>query len=115
MMPKTKEEVKSILVVRSAPLPRTFEILKKMREEYPNAEISILVQQEVKDEIEKTGLVNKVIVGINPVRCLLSNGVKGGRISFFRPIPLILQLRKKAAILGEKIKDILLIVLFGSI
>ncbi|MFH0775921.1 MAG: hypothetical protein V2A53_10650 [bacterium] len=44
----------------------------------------MLVQQEVKDEIEKTcprlrsgsGLVDNVMVGINPVRCLLSNGVK---------------------------------------
>lgn len=93
-MPKTKEEVKSILVIRSAPLTRTFEALKRLREEYPNAEISILVQQEVKDEIEKTclradthrqgGFVNKVIVGI-----------KRGRISLFRHLPLVLQLRKK--------------------
>ncbi|MBU1615403.1 hypothetical protein KJ693_08830, partial [bacterium] len=51
---KTKEEVKSILVIRSAPLSRTFEALRALREEYPNAEISMLVQQEVKDEIEKT-------------------------------------------------------------
>ncbi|MBU0569069.1 hypothetical protein KKC52_13630 [bacterium] len=94
MMPKTKEEVKSILVIRSAPLPRTFEVLKKLREEYSNAEISILLQQEVKDEIEKTclpkprhrqgALANKVIVGI-----------KRGRISLFRHLPLVLQLRKK--------------------
>ena len=94
------KEVNSILVIRSAPLPRTFEVLKKLREEYSNAEISILLQQEVKNEIEKTclpkprrrqepqrrqgGLVNKVIVGI-----------KKGRISLFRHLPLVLQLRKK--------------------
>lgn len=91
---RTKEEVKSILVIRSAPLPRTFEVLKKLCEEYPNAEISILVQQEVKDEIEKTclpkpqrrqgALVDKVIVGI-----------RKGRISLFRHLPLVIQLRIK--------------------
>ena len=41
-------------------------------------------QQEVKEEIEKSALVDKVIVGI-----------KKGRISLFRHIPLVLQLRKK--------------------
>jgi len=79
-----KEEVKSILVVRSAPLPRTFEALKKLRQEYSKAEISILVQPEVKDEIEKTGLADKVIVGI-----------KRGRIGLFRNLPLVFQLRKR--------------------
>jgi len=87
-----KEEVKSILVIRSAPLPRTFEALRKLREEYPNAEISVLVQPEVKEEIEKTcprlrsgsGFVDRVIVG-----------VKRGRIGLFRYLPLILRLRKK--------------------
>ncbi|MBU0661719.1 hypothetical protein KKG22_06130, partial [Patescibacteria group bacterium] len=59
-----KEEVESILVIRSAPLPRTFEVLEKLRGEYSNAEISVLIQEEVKDEIEKSGLVDKVIVGI---------------------------------------------------
>ncbi|MBU0568259.1 hypothetical protein KJ693_09680 [bacterium] len=87
-----KEEVKSILVIRSAPLARTFEALKKLREEYPNAEISVLVQPEVKDEIEKTcprlrsgsGFADKVIVGI-----------KRGRISLFKHLSLVFRLRKK--------------------
>lgn len=90
-----KEDVKSILVIRSAPLPRTFGVLKMLREEYSNAEISVLAQEEVKEEIEKSDLANGVIVGINPVRCLLSNGVKRGRISLFRNLPLVLRLRKK--------------------
>lgn len=79
-----KEEVESILVIRSAPLPRTFEVLEKLRGEYSNAEISVLIQEEVKDEIEKSGLVDKVIVGI-----------KRGRISLFRHLPLVFRLRKK--------------------
>ena len=79
-----KEEVNSILVIRSAPLPRTFEALRKLREEYSNAEISVLVQEEVKSEIEKSGLVDNVIVGI-----------KRRRVSLFRHIPLVLRLRKK--------------------
>ncbi|MBU0600227.1 hypothetical protein KJ997_05600 [bacterium] len=83
-MLERKEEVRSILVVRSAPLIRTFEALKKLRQEYSKSEISILLQPEVKDEIEKTGLANKVIVGI-----------RKGRISLFRHLPLILQLRIK--------------------
>jgi len=81
---RTNEEVNLILVIRSAPLPRTFEALKKLRQEYSKSEISILLQPEVKDEIEKTGLANKVIVGI-----------RKGRISLFRHLPLILQLRIK--------------------
>ncbi|MBU1598785.1 hypothetical protein KKG61_01555 [bacterium] len=79
-----KEKVNSILVVRSAPMPRTFEVIKKLREEYSNAKISVLAQQEVKDEIEKSGFVDRVI-----------GGIKRGRISLFRHLPLVLQLRKK--------------------
>ena len=82
------KEVGSILVIRSAPLSRTFEALRKLSEEYPNAEISVLVQPEVKEEIEKTcprlrsgsGFADKVIVGI-----------KRGRISLFRHLPLLLR------------------------
>ncbi|MBU0568400.1 hypothetical protein KKC52_10225 [bacterium] len=73
-----KEEVKSILVIRSAPLARTFEALRKLSEEYPNAEISVLVQPEAKDEIEKSDFADKVIVG-----------VKRGRISLFSHLPLV--------------------------
>jgi hypothetical protein len=79
-----KGEINSILVIRSAPLVRTFEVLKKVREEYSNAEITALVQQEVETQIEESGLVDKVIVGI-----------KRGRISLFRHLPLVLQLRKE--------------------
>ena len=39
--------------------------------------------------------MDKTIVGINPVRCLLSNGVKRGRISLFRHLSLAFRLRKK--------------------
>lgn len=84
---KNTQEVRSILVMRSAPLERTFEVLKKVREEYPKTEISVLTQQEVKDEIQKSGLVDKVIVGI-----------KRGRIGLIRHLPLIFQLRKKVLI-----------------
>jgi hypothetical protein len=83
-MSKTKEEVRQILVIRSAPLPRTFEALKKLREEYPNAEISVLVQEEVKTQIEESRLVDRVIVGI-----------KKGRIGLIRNLPLILRLRRE--------------------
>jgi len=93
-MVANEKEVGSILVIRSAPLLRTFEALKKLREVHPNAEVSVLVQPEVKDEIEKTclrathrqgGLADKVIVGI-----------KKGRISLFRHLPLVTKLRRES-------------------
>lgn len=83
-MCKIKEEVKSILVIRSAPLMRTFDALKKLREQYPNAKISILVQPEVKDKIEKAHLVDRIITGI-----------KKGKVSIFRYFPLLLQLKRE--------------------
>lgn len=80
---KNTKKVNSILVIRSAPLERTFNALKKLRKEYPNVEISILVQPEVKDEIRKSGLADRVIVG------------KSGKINIFRYLPLIHRLRKE--------------------
>jgi len=36
-----KEDVKSILVIRSAPLWRTFDTIEKLHDDYPSAKISI--------------------------------------------------------------------------
>lgn len=88
LMSMVKEEESSILVIRSAPLYRIFNATKRIREEYPRAKISILVQPEAKDEIERSGLINKVILG------------RSGRISIFRSIPLILRLRRERFDLG---------------
>ncbi|MDI6735137.1 MAG: hypothetical protein QME42_02925 [bacterium] len=82
-MLKEKDKLDSVLVIRSAPLERIFNALKELRKEYPNAEISILVQPEVKDKVEESDLVDRVIVG------------KSGRITTFRYLPLIHRLRKK--------------------
>lgn len=82
-MKDTEGKTNSILVIRSAPLSRTFEALRKLHEEYPNAEISILIQPEVKDEIEKSGFVDKVIVG------------KSGRVGLLKYLSMIFRLRRE--------------------
>jgi hypothetical protein len=79
----TKKEVKSILVVRSAPLKRTFEALRKLREEFPWAEISIVTQPEVRERIERSGFVNRIV------------GISTGKIRAFRYLPLIFQMRRE--------------------
>jgi hypothetical protein len=81
---KTSEEVRSILVISTVHLVRIFDVLEKLREKYHKAEISVLVQEGVKDEIERSGLADRVIVRIKRE--------KGGP---FRHLPLLLQLRKE--------------------
>ncbi|MDI6735135.1 MAG: hypothetical protein QME42_02915 [bacterium] len=79
-----KEEVNSILVIRSTPLGRTFNAINKLRDEYSNAKIILLVQKEVKEEIEKSGFMGEIIVGM-----------KRGKVSLFKHLSLIAELRKK--------------------
>lgn len=78
-----KKEIKSILIIRSAPLFSVFDAIDKLRKDYPEAKISILTQPEVEDEIKKSGLVDKVILG------------KSGKISILRYTPLISKLRRE--------------------
>lgn len=82
-MQKPKEKIGSILLVRSAPIERTINVLERLRKEYPNTEISILVQPEVKNKIKVSGLVDRVIIG------------KTGRISLLKYLSIIHRLRRE--------------------